>query len=139
MIVDSAVENNTKLDYLGIQTVPNIYVNLSPAELVEAAIRRNEGHLCDNGALAADTGKFTGRSPKDKFTVKDSITENTVWWGDINIPISPENFDNLYNKVIAHLNKKNEIFARDAYACASDAFRLNIRVVTEGAYQNLFC
>lgn len=112
--------------------------NLSPAELVEAALKRGEGVLADSGALAADTGEFTGRSPKDKFCVKDAKTENTVWWGDVNQPFDGEKFDKLLNKVIDHLEGK-EIFARDAYACADPNYRLTIKVFTETAYNNLFC
>lgn len=112
--------------------------NLSPAELVEAALKRGEGVLADSGALAADTGEFTGRSPKDKFCVKDAKTENTVWWGDVNQPFDGDKFEKLLNKVIDHLEGK-EIFARDAYACADSNYRLTIKVFTETAYNNLFC
>lgn len=122
---------------IGLSNVVAAYWNLTPAELVEEAICRGEGHLVDSGALAADTGEFTGRSPKDRFVVCDEITENAAWWGDVNIKFSPENFDKLYNRVTAYLGGK-EVFVRDAYACADPEYRLNIRVVTETAYQNLF-
>lgn len=115
-----------------------VNLNLTPAELVEAALKRGEGVLADSGALAADTGEFTGRSPKDKFCVKDAKTENTVWWGDVNQPFDSDKFENLLNKVIDHLAGK-EIFARDAYACADNNYRLTIKVFTETAYNNLFC
>src|SRR5690606_38329840 len=85
-----------------------------------------------------NTGKFTGRSPKDKFTVKDEKTENSVDWGDINIPVSPEVFDKLFDKVCNYLTDK-EVWIRDAYACADPAYRLNIRVVNEAPWANLFC
>ncbi|MBO6516706.1 MAG: phosphoenolpyruvate carboxykinase (ATP) [Bacteroidia bacterium] len=113
------------------------FVNLTPDELIEHALNNNEGKLADTGALAADTGEFTGRSPKDKFVVQDDITRDTVWWGDINQPIAPEKFDSLLEKVINHYNGKR-IYVRDAYACADPAYRMNIGVVTESAYQNLF-
>jgi len=122
----------------GLGAVQNVYWNLGPAELVESALASGEGQLCDNGALASDTGEFTGRSPKDRFVVKDAITENTVWWGDINIPFSSNDFDALYDRVAAYLGGKS-VYARDAYACADPAHRLNIRVITELAYSNLFC
>lgn len=112
--------------------------NFSPAELVEAALNRGEGVLADSGALAADTGEFTGRSPKDKFCVKDAKTENTVWWGDINQPFDSDKFEALLNKVVDSWEGK-EIFARDAYACADPNYRLTIKVFTESAYNNLFC
>jgi phosphoenolpyruvate carboxykinase (ATP) len=115
----------------------NVHWNLTPAQLIEKAIKAGEGKLSSNGAFAADTGKFTGRSPKDKFIVCDDITENAVWWGDINIKFDPEKFDKLYDKVVNYLIGK-EIYIRDAYACAMPDYRLNIRVVTESAFQNLF-
>jgi phosphoenolpyruvate carboxykinase (ATP) len=113
------------------------HVNLTPEELVKQAIQRNEGILTDTGALAADTGEFTGRSPKDKFTVLDAKTENTVWWGDVNQKFDQEKFNSLLDKVIAHMAGK-EVFVRDCYACADPQYRLNIKVVTEKAYNNLF-
>ncbi len=114
-----------------------VNVQLSPDELIQKALDRNEGVLTDNGALAADTGEFTGRSPKDKFCVYDEKTADSVWWGTINNRFEDAHFDALLEKVIQHYEGK-EIFVRDAYACADPNYRLNIRVVTETAYQNLF-
>lgn len=128
---------SAKLADIGIN--PSIaHWNLSPEELTQQTLDLNQGELNDSGALVVSTGKFTGRSPKDKFTVKDAITENTVDWGDINIPFSPENFDKLYDKVAAYFNDK-EVWVRDAYACADPKYRLNIRVVNEMPWANLFC
>jgi phosphoenolpyruvate carboxykinase (ATP) len=110
---------------------------LSVPELIEEAVRNGEGTLTSTGALAVDTGKFTGRSPKDRFIVLDDITRDTVWWGDINIRFSPADFDSLLGKVCAHLNQ-NKFYVRDAYACADEQYRTGIRVITETAYQNLF-
>lgn len=112
--------------------------NLSPEELVNATLSLGQGVLNDTGALCVSTGKFTGRSPKDKFTVKDAITEHSVDWGDVNIPMSPDTFDKLYEKVCAYLTGK-EVWVRDAYACADPTYRLNIRVVNETPWANLFC
>lgn len=114
------------------------YINLTPAELITHAIKNGEGVLTDTGALMADTGEFTGRSPKDKFSVADSKTENTVWWGDVNQKFDSEKFDKLLNKVLDHLAGKT-VYARDAYACADSRYRLNIRVFNESAFNNLFC
>lgn len=122
---------------LGLKHVADAYWNLSPAELVEETIICGEGMLTDTGALAVDTGKFTGRSPKDKFIVCDEKTEKTVWWGDINIKFDADKFDHLYNRVIGYLQNRT-IYVRDAYACADPKYRLNIRVVTESPWQNLF-
>lgn len=122
---------------LGLANVAAAYWNLTPAELVEEAITRGEGTLVDSGALAADTGEFTGRSPKDRFIVCDDVTENAVWWGDVNIKFDSDKFDLLYHRVCAYLSGK-EVFVRDSYACADPAYRTNIRVVTEQAYHNIF-
>ncbi|MFA6086424.1 phosphoenolpyruvate carboxykinase (ATP) [Mucilaginibacter sp.] len=125
------------LGYLGLANTPQILFQLNPAQLVEAAIKRNEGILTECGALAIDTGEFTGRSPKDRFIVVDEITADSVWWGDINIKFDAGKFDKLYNKVTAYLADK-EIFVRDSCACANEKYHIDIRVVTETAYQNLF-
>ncbi|MBL0341778.1 MAG: phosphoenolpyruvate carboxykinase (ATP) [Bacteroidetes bacterium] len=122
---------------MGLKNVSAAYWNLTPSELIEETIIRGEGELTDTGALAVDTGEFTGRSPKDKFIVCDAETEKNVWWGDINIKFDPEKFDRLYNRVTAYLTGR-EIYVRDCYACADPEFRLNVRVVTETPWQNLF-
>lgn len=114
------------------------YVNLTAAELVQHAIINGEGVLTDTGALMSDTGEFTGRSPKDKFSVYDTKTENTVWWGDVNQKFEPSKFDSLLNKVLDHYAGK-KLYVRDAYACADPRYKLNIRVINETAYHNLFC
>ncbi len=120
-----------------INNASKAYLNLSTDELVNKAIERKEGIITDKGALAADTGEFTGRSPKDKFTVCDAKTENTVWWGPVNTKFEEAKFDALLEKVIQHFEGK-ELFVRDAFACAHPSHRLDIKVVTESAYQNLF-
>jgi phosphoenolpyruvate carboxykinase (ATP) len=111
--------------------------NLSPAELIEETILSGEGTLTDTGALAIDTGEFTGRSPKDKFVVYDEKTKDTVWWGDVNGKFDSNDFDVLYNRVCAYLGG-SEVYVRDSYACADPTYRLNIRVVTELPWSNLF-
>ncbi len=125
------------LETLGIKNTKTEYWNLTPEELIEETIRRNQGVLSDTGALAIDTGEFTGRSPKDKFIVKDSGTKDSVDWGGFNNPIEPSVFDNLYNKVTAYFAGK-DVFVRDCYACADDAYKLNVRVVTEYPWANMF-
>ena len=112
--------------------------NLASEDLVQKTLELGQGTLNDSGALCVSTGKFTGRSPKDKFTVKDAITENTVSWGEPNFPFTSEAFDKLYDKVAAHLSHK-EVWVRDAYACADPKYRLNVRVVNETPWANLFC
>jgi phosphoenolpyruvate carboxykinase (ATP) len=122
---------------IGLSQVEAAYWNLSPADLVEDTILRGEGVLTNTGALAVDTGEFTGRSPKDKFIVLDDVTRDTVWWGDVNIKFDAAKFDVLYNRMCAYLTGK-EVYVRDAYACADPTYRLNIRVVTEFPWSNLF-
>ncbi|PWS32892.1 phosphoenolpyruvate carboxykinase (ATP) [Pedobacter paludis] len=125
------------LSYLNLGDNIAVKYQLSSPELVEEALNNKEGNLASSGALAIDTGKFTGRSPKDRFIVNDSITESTVWWGDVNIKISPEKFDLLYNKVTGYLSDK-KIYVRDSSACADADYSISIRIITETAYQNLF-
>ena len=120
------------LDNLGTQ-----FWNLTPAELVEDTILHGQGVLSDTGALAIETGEFTGRSPKDRFVVYDEKTADSVWWGDINIKFSTEQFDALYNRVKAYLSGR-DVYVRDAYACADPTHKLNIRVVTEFPWSNMF-
>ena len=122
---------------LGLYNLGTQFWNLSPAELVEDTILNGDGTLTDTGALAIETGEFTGRSPKDRFVVCDEKTENSVWWGDINIKFSPEQFDALYNRVSAYLNGR-DVYVRDAYACADPEHRMNIRVVNEVSWGNMF-
>ncbi|MCH7412124.1 phosphoenolpyruvate carboxykinase (ATP) [Belliella sp. R4-6] len=126
------------LSRLGVQTTANVMWNLTPAELVEQALFNKEAVLTDNGALMADTGAFTGRSPKDRFIVKDSNTTESVWWGDINIAFEEEKFNNLYSKMIDFLSDK-KLYVRDAYAGADPNHRLNLTVINTLAWQNLFC
>ncbi|GAB4140798.1 MAG: phosphoenolpyruvate carboxykinase (ATP) [Bacteroidia bacterium] len=128
---------NASLASLGLGNVAAAYWNLTPAELVEETLDRGEGVLTDNGALAIDTGEFTGRSPKDKFMVYDEISKDVIWWGDVNIKFDAAKFDALYNRVAAYLGQK-EVYVRDSYACADPRYRLNIRVVTEFPWSNLF-
>lgn len=127
---------NLKAD-IGLENLGNVYWNLSPAELVEDTILTGEGVLTDTGAIAIETGEFTGRSPQDRFIVCDQNTENTVWWGDINKKFDPDKFDALYNRMKAYLTGR-DVYVRDSYACADDDYRLNIRVVTELPWSNMF-
>lgn len=126
------------LSSLGIKTAAKVMWNLSPAELVEEALTNAEGVLTDTGALMCDTGKFTGRSPKDKFTVLDEKTKDSVWWGDINMPFDADKFDALHQKMLKFLEDK-KIYVRDAYAGVDERYRLKLRVVNTQAWHNLFC
>lgn len=131
------VPNTSNLKELGLENIDKAYWNLSPAELTQETLDLNQGVLSDTGALVIKTGEFTGRSPKDRFIVCDENTENSVWWGDINIKFTPENFDKLHAKINTYLAGKN-VYVRDAYACADESYRLNLRVVTEFPWSNMF-
>ncbi|MCE2711039.1 MAG: phosphoenolpyruvate carboxykinase (ATP) [Cryomorphaceae bacterium] len=122
---------------IGLTNLGDQFWNFSPAELVEDTVINGQGVLTDTGAIAIETGEFTGRSPKDRFVVFDENTENSVWWGDVNIKFSSSQFDALYNRMKAYLNGR-DVYVRDAYACADPQFRMNIRVVTEFPWSNMF-
>ncbi len=112
--------------------------NLASAALVEHSISKGQAKLSSSGALVVNTGKFTGRSPKDRFIVKDDITAKTVDWGDINQPIDAESYKKLYDKVIEYAENQEEIYIRDASACANPNYRLNVRFYTEFPWQSMF-
>ena len=114
-----------------------INYNFSVEKLYKICVENKSGVLTDNNVLAINTGKFTGRSPKDRYIVFDDITMDKVWWGDINRPIKPNIFENLYNKLISHLSGK-ELYVRDCYACASEKNRLNLRTICEYAWSDIF-
>lgn len=122
---------------LGLPSAENTFYQLPPDELTHQCLERNEGVLNDTGALVITTGKFTGRSPKDKFIVKDKMTADTVNWNDFNQPIEEKYFDEIYRKLIEHLRQK-KIWIRDSYACADARYRLSIRVINEDPSSNLF-
>ena len=125
------------LKNLGIENA-TIHYQLSPEKLHNLTVQYGQGIEVSTESLAVNTGEFTGRSPKDRFIVKDNITKDQVWWGNVNIPFEPDAFEALYNKVTAYLSNK-EIFVRDSYVCSDPNYRLNIRVITETPWANLFC
>lgn len=130
------IEKFKSLDDLGISN-DHLHWNLSSEELVQISVDKFNAKLSSAGAIAINTGEFTGRSPKDRFVVKDDLTKDSVWWGHVNIPFSQDNYQTLYQKVINYISDK-ELFVRDVYACADESHRLNIRVVNEYPWSNLF-
>jgi phosphoenolpyruvate carboxykinase (ATP) len=134
-MVTTAAVGEEKLAELLAQK--NVYRNLSPGRLVEESLRRGETRLAANGAVVGDTGSRTGRSPKDKFTVKDAITANTIDWGKVNQPFDPDKFEALYGRVLDYLKGK-DIFVQQLFAGADPQYRLGIRVINELAWHNLF-
>lgn len=111
--------------------------NLSPEELQAITVEKGMGKETANGTLAINTGKFTGRSPQDRFIVKDDYTADKVWWGKTNKAISPENFDKLESEIVKYLSGK-EIYARDAYVCADPEYKTNVRTITEYPWSSMF-
>ncbi|SET33016.1 phosphoenolpyruvate carboxykinase (ATP) [Oceanobacillus limi] len=117
---------------------PSTKINLSVAQLVEKILARKEGMLTATGAVQATTGKYTGRSPKDKFIVKDETCNDEIDWGSVNQPIEPDVFEQLYHKVITYLKQKDELYVFKGYAGADSKYRLPIQVINEFAWHNLF-
>src|SRR5690625_3693982 len=116
----------------------NVHNNLSVPLLVEKILSRGEGVLTATGAVQATTGKYTGRSPQDRFIVRDDVSENIVDWGEVNKPIDEASFDKLFQKVVSHLKDKNEIFSFKGFAGADTKYRLPVQVINEYAWHNLF-
>ena len=127
---------NATISDLGIKDA-TVHWNLSPEELTEIAVEKGQATITSSGAININTGEFTGRSPMDRFIVKDSITENSVWWGDVNLSFDEDKFDDLHKKVLDYLCCK-ELFVRDSYVCADHKYKMNIRVVNEYAWSNMF-
>jgi phosphoenolpyruvate carboxykinase (ATP) len=121
----------------GLDPRREVHWNLSPAELYEQALARGEGRIAHMGAFAAVTAPHTGRSPNDKFTVKEPVTEKAVDWGKVNVAVDPAAFERLRSDVAAYLNGQ-DLFVRDCRAGADDAYGINVRVVTTSAWHSLF-
>jgi phosphoenolpyruvate carboxykinase (ATP) len=115
-----------------------VHYQLSPEELVEQTVQRKEGVISSTGALCVNTGEFTGRSPQDKYTVKDVITEATLHWNNFNLPLEEKYFYQLKKKLLNYLSNKQEIWVRDCYACAHPEYHINIRIINENPWSNLF-
>ena len=130
------VNPNFKLEDQGIEGVGGVYYNLLEPALIERAVARGEGKLGLGGAFLVSTGKHTGRSPKDKFVVRTPDVEDSIWWEN-NKPMSPESFDLLHQDMLAHM-KGRDYFVQDLYAGADAEQRLDVCVVSELAWHNLF-
>ena len=126
----------TILKKLNINT--NVKWNLSPSEIEKICLQEGSAKKTNLGAITIDTGKFTGRAPKDRYIVKDIETSKKVWWGNINQPYPEEKFNKLKSKLILHINSKKEIYARNCFACANKNYKLNITVISETPWASLF-
>src|SRR5210317_2036885 len=114
-----------------------LFSNLDPDTLEQHSLSKNMAVRTAHGAIALNTGKFTGRSPEDRFIVKDALTENAVWWGPINKPFDAVAFQKLKKKVCAYLDGK-DVYVRDAFAGAHPDYRMNVRVINEYPWSNQF-
>lgn len=126
-----------KLKELGLINLGEVFGNLTTPALYEQAIRRQEGMLVHLGPLLVRTGSYTGRSPDDKFIVKEETSEDNIWWGDINRAFDPASFDRLFERLRAYLQGKS-IFVQDCFAGADIEYRVPIRVISEEAWHSLF-
>jgi phosphoenolpyruvate carboxykinase (ATP) len=122
----------------GVEAEGRVYRNPTTSLLYSHALARGEGRLAEGGALAVDTGRFTGRSPQDKFLVDEDSSRDRIWWGAVNQPISEEHFDGLRDKVAARLGEADPLYVVDAWAGADVAHRIGVRVVTAHPYHALF-
>ena len=122
----------------GITASGQVYRNPTTSLLYTHALKRGEGRLAEGGPLAVDTGQFTGRSPKDKFLVEESRSQDRIWWGDVNQPLSEQHFDGLRDKVTAQLGAAEALYVVDAWAGADPAHRIGVRVITAHPYHALF-
>ena len=121
----------------GVRAGGNVKWNPSTSLLYTHALEREEGRLAEGGPLAVDTGKHTGRSPKDKFVVCEPGSENRIWWGDVNAPLAEERFERLRDKITDHLAER-DLYVIDAFAGADPEHRVAVRVVTDRPYHALF-
>jgi len=128
---DHGLENH------GLTNLHQVYWNLPMEALSEEIVFRGEGKVSHGGALVVNTGKHTARSPNDKFIVKDRSTEQSIWWGEYNRPLSPDKFNDMFNRLQGFLQGR-DIFVQDCYVGADPAYRMPIRVITELAWHSLF-
>jgi phosphoenolpyruvate carboxykinase (ATP) len=130
MAIIGKISQHSDLNLFGIKDYTNAFCNLSPDELVKASLERNMATLSDSDALCINTGKYTGRSPDDKFTVDNSITHDTVDWNKFNQAFSTEKFDALWKRV-CHYFEGKEVFIQDNFACADSRYRISVRIFAE--------
>ena len=132
-----APQHATGLEAHGITNVARVWWNTSVPALYEEAVRRREGLMSAHGPLVCRTGQHTGRSPNDKFIVREPSSADHVWWSKVNRPLEPAHFDSLYQRLLTYVEGK-ELFVQDCYAGADARYRLPIRIITEQAWHSLF-
>ena len=134
----ATTEARTGLAVHGIEAAGTVHWNPSTPQLYTDSLARGEGRIAEGGPLAVDTGKHTGRSPKDKFVVKEPGSEERIWWGDVNADISEDHFEGLREKVTEHIGAADDLYVVDAFAGADPKQRIAVRVVTNFPYHALF-
>lgn len=123
---------------LGIGIETRIHYQSAPGELVQQCLLLDECRLADTGALAVKTGIFTGRSPKDRYIVSDEKTADNIFWGEVNIALSTENYDRIFKNICDYFENRPSVWIRDAIACADESFQLKIRAISEKPWTDLF-
>ena len=134
----ATTKERTDLGEHGLNPVGRVHWNLPPAELIEHAVWRGEGQLSADGSFVTVTAPHTGRSPNDKFTVKEPSTEHEIAWGGVNVAMEPSHFEALRADVQKYLNEQDDLYVRDVWAGADPQYRLNVRVVTPSAWHSVF-
>ena len=133
----SELKSDYTLGNHGLSNLRKAYWNLPTESLYEEVIFRNEGHITKMGALVVNSGKHTARAAQDKFVVREPSTEDNIWWGEHNRPISPENFDILFDRMQGYLQGR-DVFVQDCFAGADEDYRLPVRIITEYAWHSHF-
>lgn len=133
----SKLEVWQQLQNQGIHNINNLFYNLSTPALYEQACIRREAMIAQHGPLVVRTGQHTGRSPNDKFIVREPSSEKNIWWGKVNKPIEEKYFDIIYNHMISYMQNK-DLYVQDCFVGADSDYKLPIRVITETAWHSLF-
>src|SRR5699024_9548714 len=133
--MDTTVKSNASKHF---EKHNNLHTNLSGPLLVEKILSREEGVLTATGAVRATTGKYTGRSPQDRFVVREKVSDSTVDWRAVNQPIDEASFESLYKKVVDHLHAQDEIFSFKGFSGEDKKYPLDVEVINEYAWHNFF-
>lgn len=137
IVFDSEHHPTYELETLGMKNLGQVYRNLPVSKLIEHSVARAEGILASNGALCVKTGKYTGRSPHDKYIVEEENSRHDIHWSALNVPIPEKNFNRLYRRILTYVQKR-DLYIFDGYVGADPNYRLGVRVINERASQNLF-
>src|SRR4030065_344840 len=126
-----------ELEAQGIRNIREVFYNYGTPALYEQVVRRREGLLAHQGPIVVRTGYHTGRSPNDKFIVKEPTSDKNIWWGKVNKSMTGEDFNRLFAKMMAYIQGK-DLYVEDCFVCADERYRVPIRVIAESAWHNLF-